>query len=221
VKEAARRETFDGPTSTVGQVLAFPDRGIASDDATLVQMLREGNTRAPRAAWQRLAPMVHRMLRRAFGPARDTDDLVQDVFLLLFQRVSTLREPQALRAFVIGITAHTIRRELRRMRLTRWLTFGDTPLTEHSGVDYDSREAVRRLYAILDRLGPDDRTAFTLRFLEGVDVMEVAAALGMSLTTTKRRLAHARDRVVFHARRDATLVGYLAAMGARGAEADA
>jgi RNA polymerase sigma-70 factor (ECF subfamily) len=216
VKEAVRRETFDGPTSTVGQVLAFPDRGIASDDATLVHMLREGDPRAPRAAWQRLAPMVHRMLRRAFGPSREIDDLAQDVFLLLFQRVSTLREPQALRAFVIGITAHTIRRELRRMRLARWLTFGDTPPTEDRDVDYDSREAVRNLYAILDRLGPDERTVFTLRFLEGLEVVEVAAALGMSLTTTKRRLAHARDRVVFHARRDVTLVGYLESMGAEG-----
>ncbi len=160
--------------------------------------------------------MVHRMLRRAFGPSHDVDDLLQDVFVLLFRRVATLREPRALRAFVITLTAHTVRRELRRMRLTRWLTFGETPVIADHGADLDSRQAVRRLYGILDRLGPDDRTAFTLRFFEGLEVVEVAEAVGVSLATAKRRLAHARDRVAYHARRDAALVDYLAALGGEG-----
>ena len=197
-----------------GQVLAFPDRGIAGDDAALVQLLLDGDPRAPRAAWQRLAPMVHRMLRRAFGPSHEVDDLLQEVFLLLFDRVTTLREPRALRAFVITVTAHTIRRELRRMRLARWLTFGEPPVTADRGADLDSREAVRRLYLILDRLGPDERTAFSLRFFEGLDAVDVAKAVGVSLATIKRRLAHARDRVVYHASRDAALVDYLAVLGA-------
>jgi RNA polymerase sigma-70 factor (ECF subfamily) len=197
-------------------VLAFPDRGITVDDPALVQMLLDGDPRAPRAAWQRLAPMVHRMLRRAFGPSHDVADLVQEVFLLLFARVATLREPQALRAFVITLTAHAIRRELRRMRLARWLTFGQAPDPADRGADFASREAVRRLYAVLDRLGPDDRTAFTLRYFEGLEVAEVAEAVGVSLATVKRRLARVHARVVFHAQRDAALAGYLATLGGGG-----
>jgi RNA polymerase sigma-70 factor (ECF subfamily) len=216
VNEAIRRAATGGATAAGGQVLAFPDRGIAGDDAAVVHLLLAGDLRAPRAAWQRLAPMVHRMLRRALGPSHEVDDLLQDVFVLLFDRVSTLREPRALRAFVITLTAHTIRRELRRMRLARWLTFGETPVTADRGADLDSREAVRRLYGILDRLGPDDRTAFTLRFFEGLEVVEVAEVLGVSLATVKRRLAHARDRVAYHARRDAALVDYLAVLGGEG-----
>jgi RNA polymerase sigma-70 factor (ECF subfamily) len=73
----------------------------------------------------------------------------------------------------------------------------------------EARQAVSRLYAILDRLGSEDRIAFVLRFIEGMELTEVAAALGLSLATTKRRLAHARARVDHHIARDPGLAAYL------------
>ena len=193
------------------RVLFFPDSAIAdSSDVALVAMLVEGDVRAPRIVWQRFAPMVHRMLRRAFGPECEIDDMAQEVFLVLFRRAHTLREPQALRAFVISITAHVIRYELRRKAATRWLSFGEPAAAKAKDADLDAREAVKRLYRILDRLNSRDRTAFALRFFEGLEVAEVSRALDVSLATTKRRLAHAWQRVVTHAQRDDALITYLA-----------
>lgn len=197
-----------------GQVLIFPDVAQAeTDDVSLVAMLVEGDGRAPRIVWQRFAPMVHRMLRRAFGPEYDIDDLAQEVFLILFRRAHTLREPQALRAFVIAITAHTVRYELRRKAAARWLRFGETAVAKAVDVNLDAREAIGRLYGILDHLSSTDRTAFVMRFIEGLEVAAVSQALGVSLATTKRRLAHAWQRVVVHAKRDTALVEYLAGLG--------
>jgi RNA polymerase sigma-70 factor (ECF subfamily) len=214
VKEAVGRDAREmPPPERGGRVIAFPDRVLGEpDDVAIVALLAGGDPRAPRVVWQRFAPMVHRMLKRAFGPGYEIDDLVQEVFLVLFDRVSTLREPKALRAFVISITAHTIRRELRRKTAARWLRLGDGPAPRARDADLDSREALARLYDILERLGSDDRTAFTLRFLEGLELVEVAQAMGVSLATTKRRLTHAWTRVVTHAQRDAALVGYLAGL---------
>lgn len=194
----------------IGQVLIFPDVSLVDlDDASIARILLEGDDRAPRVAWQRFAPMVHRMLKRAFGPEHDIDDLVQEVFLTLFKRVHTLREPQALKAFVISITAHVIRYELRRRTALRWLRFGDAPDASAADANLDSREAVVRLYRILDRQGSDDRTVFALRYLEGLELVEVSQALGVSLATTKRRVARAWRRVVASARRDDALVEYM------------
>jgi RNA polymerase sigma-70 factor (ECF subfamily) len=200
-----------------GRVLFFPDTALAdSSDVSLVAMLVEGDARAPRIVWQRFAPMVHRMLRRAFGPECEIDDMAQEVFLVLFRRAHTLREPQALRAFVISITAHVIRYELRRKAATRWLSFGEPSVAKAKDADLDAREAVKRLYRILDRLSSRDRTAFALRFFEGLEVAEVSRALDVSLATTKRRLAHAWQRVVVHAQRDDALITYLAGLSKGG-----
>lgn len=218
MKDATREEhrSSDPPpaSGTGGTVLMFPDVGLVdTDDVSLVAMLVEGDARAPRIVWQRFAPMVHRMLRRAFGPQYDIDDLAQEVFLVLFRRAQTLREPQALRAFVISITAHTIRYELRRKAATRWLHFGDSAVAKAQDVNLDAREAVSRLYRILDHLSSNDRTAFVLRFIEGLEVVAVSQALGVSLATTKRRLAHAWQRVLVYAKRDTALVDYLVGLG--------
>jgi RNA polymerase sigma-70 factor, ECF subfamily len=195
-------------------VLVFPDVALAeTDDVSLVAMMLEGDARAPRIVWHRFAPMVHRMLRRAFGPEHEIDDMAQEIFLILFRRWRTLREPQALRAFVIAITAHTIRYELRRKAATRWLRFGEPAIAHAADADLDAREALRRLYAILDRLGSHDRTAFVLRFMEGLEIADVAQALSVSLATTQRRLTHAWRRVVTHAQRDYALMAYLAGLG--------
>jgi RNA polymerase sigma-70 factor (ECF subfamily) len=201
-------------TQGEGRVLLFPDIPLGeADDASIARILIEGDRSAPRVAWHRFAPMVHRMLKRAFGPEHEIDDLVQDVFLTLFARVHTLREPQALRAFLIAITAHTIRYELRRKAALRWLRFGEPADAKAVDADLDSREAVVRLYRILDRLGSDDRTAFVLRFMEGLELTEVSHALGVSLATAKRRLARAWRRVVIGAQRDGALVEYLDVLG--------
>jgi RNA polymerase sigma-70 factor (ECF subfamily) len=207
----ADREAIEPPMARGGRVFRFPDRDLSeADDEGIVRILREGDVRAPRIVWQRFAPMVHRVLRRTFGPKHDVDDLVQEVFLVLFDRVATLREPKALPAFILSITAHTIRRELRRKAAARWLPFLDAPNAREA--NFDSREALTRLYLILDRLRSGDRTAFVLRHFEGLELVDVAEAMGVSLATTKRHLTRAWARIVFHGQRDAALVDYIAAL---------
>jgi RNA polymerase sigma-70 factor (ECF subfamily) len=215
VKDVAgeRKVPDESAPESGGRVLLFPDPSVSTtDDAALVTMLVEGDVRAPRLVWQRFAPMVHRMLRRAFGPEYEIADLVQEVFLVLFRRVRTLREPQALSAFVIAITAHTIRYELRRKAAVAWLRFGEPAVAKATEADLDARQAVKRLYRILDHLSVDDRTAFVLRFIEGLEIAAVSQALGVSPATTKRRVAHAWRRVLIHAQRDGALVEYLAGL---------
>ena len=60
----------------------------------------------------------------------------------------------------------------------------------------------------LDRVNTTDRTAFVLRFMEGLELAEVATALGLSLATTKRRLARVWARVILLVERDPVLVEY-------------
>jgi RNA polymerase sigma-70 factor (ECF subfamily) len=210
VNNVAKGPRNAGQADRSVQVLIFPEVSTPEiDDVTMVAMLVDGDVCAPRFVWQKFAPMVQRMLRRAFGPDYEIDDLTQEVFLVLFKRAHTLREAQALRAFVIAITAHTIRYELRRKTARRWLRFGEPMVAKAVDADLDAREALKRLYLILDRLSSHDRTAFVLRFMEGLEVAQVARALGTSLATTKRRLSHAWSRVVTHAQRDDALIEYL------------
>jgi RNA polymerase sigma-70 factor (ECF subfamily) len=58
----------------------------------------------------------------------------------------------------------------------------------------DAYSELRTIQQLLSRLGVEEQLVFSLRWLEGMQVEEVAVACALSLSTTKRRLATAQRR---------------------------
>jgi RNA polymerase sigma-70 factor (ECF subfamily) len=100
------------------------------------------------------------------------------------------------RSWLVGVTAHTARRCIRRRRRNRWLVFFATDeLPESSSaLGEDAYSELRTIDWLLGRLGAEERLVFSLRWLEGMQVEEVARACDLSLSTTKRRLGAAERR---------------------------
>jgi len=180
-------------------------------EAFLSALIR-GAPWAAEEAWNRYAPMVHDLLRRGLGPGADLDDHVQEVFLRLFRKAATLRDAMALRSFVFSIGARVMRWQLRRRMVRRWVGLsptGELPDVAQPPVDVDAREALRRLYALLEKLGPADRTIFVLRQSEELTLPEIASAVEMSLSTVKRRLERVSARMARLVRSDPLLSAYV------------
>jgi len=186
-------------------------RGEAPDDTTLALGAARGDPGAAGMVWDRYAALVRGVLRRSLGH-RDVDDHVQEVFLRFHRRAAELRDPSALRCFLIGIAMRVAGSELRRRRVRR--LFLMTPPEEMRErvtppLDAGAREALLRLYGILDRLDADSQLLFTMRYVERLELTDLAAVFGVSLATIKRRLSRVSERVFTMARRDESLVGYL------------
>ncbi len=175
---------------------------VGADDVTLALALKAGDSRAPRVAWLRFGPLVYRSLRRTFGPGYDVEDVQQDIFLAFFRKISGLREPGALKGFLMAITARTIKYQLRRLRASRIIHFwestqniADIDDRRVEAPDHKTTQTLAVFYSVLDTLSARDRTLFGLRFLDGMDLGDVAAALGISVSTVKRHLARIWKRV--------------------------
>jgi RNA polymerase sigma-70 factor (ECF subfamily) len=180
-----------------------------ADDAALVRALVARQPAAAAAAWDRFAPLVRGLLWQSLGAFSDVDDLAQDVFLHFFRRIPDLRDPNAVSSFVVGITIRVARGELRRRRLRRWLRLSDDGSLPDVPTDGADVEALARLDAILGRVDDEARLAFVLRHVQGLELTEVAEALGCSLATAKRRIAKANQRIAVHARGDRSLEPFL------------
>jgi RNA polymerase sigma-70 factor (ECF subfamily) len=157
--------------------------------------------------------MVHGVLRRGLGPTADLDDATQEVFLRLFRRVGTLQDATALRSFVLSIAVRVMKWQLRRRLIRRWVRLsrtGELPEVAEPPLDDVGREALRRVYAILDLLRPVDRTIFVLRQSEKLSLPEIAQAVELSLSTVKRRLGRVCPRLI---ERDPLLSTYLSKGG--------
>jgi RNA polymerase sigma-70 factor, ECF subfamily len=164
-------------------------RGRSPSDAELVRALRDDDPGAPAVLWARYSPSVGRVLARALGPCLEIEDLTQEVFLRVFRRLPVLRDPSALRAFVLAVAMNVLKWELRRRwvgRKVRLSGTGTLPDIETTSADAEARQALRRCYRIFDSLPTKERLAFVLRYMEGMTIDEVAAALTVSVSTAKR-----------------------------------
>jgi len=163
------------------------------DDAELVRLALARDPKAAVAIWDRHSNAVRGLLRRTLGNA-DVDDDTQEVFLRLFPLLPRLREPAALRSFIIGVAIRVAKKRLYRRRVTRWLTLtpvGELPEVVSEPANPEATEVMRRFYRILDDMNAESRVAFVLRHVEGMGLAETAQALQVSPATAKRRLARA------------------------------
>lgn len=212
------------PAPRLASVHPLPQAGRrVADEAALVRAAIEGQEAAIGLLWNRYSRLVRGLLRRSLGPQHDVEDHVQDVFLRFFAQLQRLRDPAAVRSYLVGITVRVARSELRRRRIRRWLFLtedGELPDAPAMPSDEAAREALARLYRILDGMDDEGRLAFVLRHIEGLELTEVAAALGISLATTKRRLARVTARVFAVVERDPILADYVVQPPGRGGADD-
>jgi RNA polymerase sigma-70 factor, ECF subfamily len=180
------------------------------DDAALVEGLLDRRPAAAAELFDRFDPVVRRMLIRMLGGSRDLDDLVQDTFLTVIRQCPTLRDPTALRSFVVSIAIRTARAELRKRKVWRWVGL-DAELEPPTTPAHDTvvAEGIRRVYEVLEQLDVTSRLAFLLRRVEGYELTEAAEACGCSLATIKRKLARAEERFEKLAKCDPVLQAFV------------
>lgn len=148
----------------------------SASDADLARALMEGNLVAHQVAWQRFMPLVRGMVRRVFGRGTDADDVIQEIFLCLFQRVHTLREPVALRAFVMAIASRTLHHQRRDRRSHFHVALESSEQAAEAlvlSVDASTKHAFINFTELVRRLRKRERVAFILRYVEGMDAAEV------------------------------------------------
>jgi RNA polymerase sigma-70 factor, ECF subfamily len=186
----------------------------ASTDEELVLAACAGDLRATTIIWRRYSAQVRAKMHHWIGP-QDIDDHVQEVFSRLFAQLPRVRQPSALRGFLIGITLRVSFTELRRRRRCRLRLSATGELPEPRevyGLFGDSgpdREALWRFEAILGALSPSSRRVFVLRYVDKLELVDVASAMGISLATVKRHLARAAGHVAAMVDREPALADYV------------
>jgi RNA polymerase sigma-70 factor (ECF subfamily) len=181
-----------------------------ASDAEITRAALGGDAVAARAIWKRYGALVRSKLRSFIG-SDEIEDHVQEVFLRFFERLPQLREHCALRNFLLGIAVRVAATELRRRRTRRLHLTIDGELPEANATitpDHDAKEALVHFEELLASLGAQQRRVFELRYVDELDLADIAEALGLSLATVKRHLARVSARVLVRVERDEALAGY-------------
>jgi RNA polymerase sigma-70 factor (ECF subfamily) len=173
-------------------------------DAALVRRARAGETQAAADLYRRHVAYVLGMSVRMIGTRADGEDVTQEAFAIALERLDSLADPAAFRAWAAQIAVNLIRKRIRRHQLARLLGMDrGTPdatlealATSHGNAE--ARAELALLDVALGRLPANQRVAWMLRHVEGEELETVARLTGCSLATVKRRIARAASGLAAH-----------------------
>jgi len=163
-----------------------PTRAADAVETDLVCAARAGDQEAFGLLYERFGPMVHGVLL-ARVPYAEVDDLVQDVFLVAYQRLPTLRAPAAFGSWLAAIARHRAVDFHRRPSLE--------PMPESIAAEPSrSPEALAVLTAI-QSLPSAYRETLVLRLVEGMTGDEIARRTGLTPASVRVNLHRGMKRL--------------------------
>jgi len=177
---------------------------VASDDLDLVHASKNGDVSAFEQLVARYDRKLFRIAHRVTHNREDSQDVVQEAFLKVFQRLHQFREESQFSTWVIRITVNQALMKLRKQHTIREVSLneeypGDADTLPLEVADwapnpeelYRSSE-LRDILTGLRELRPILRVVFVLRDLEGLTTAQTAEVLGLSQVAVKARLWRAR-----------------------------
>jgi len=178
--------------------------------AAVTDMDQAAITRASMTAsdvpYLRLRQRIERIVRGSLGSDSECPDVAQDVFLEIVRSSTKLDDLTSLDAWASTVALYTVRREIRRRRRRRWVLCDVEESTElRYEPDTDATEVANRVNSALRKLPCEEREILIQRTLNGCSMNELASDLGCSLSTARRRLNQARERLLCIVRRDPAL----------------
>ena len=179
---------------------------MVANDVQLIHRILSGDDEAFGVLIQKYRKGVHALVWRKIGDFHYAEEITQDVFLQVYKKLSTLKNPSQFAGWLYVIVDRLCINWLQRHKpAAQSLDATSTKeIEEFSYACYVSeqreREALERRYAVvkklLEKLPESERTVVTLYYLGEMTTKEIGKFLGVSVNTIKSRLRRARKRLL-------------------------
>ena len=178
---------------------------MKNDDVELIQGILAGDENAFESLIQKYQRQVHAHVLRKIGDFQIAEDITQETFLRIYQKLDTLNHPTQFSKWLYAIVDHLCIAWFRKNRLqTRSLqeihiseteaeAYSRYVATEHAKTTADAQRALVK--ELLTKLKESDRTVITLHYFEDMTSAEIGEFLGVSENTIKSRIRRARQHL--------------------------
>jgi RNA polymerase sigma-70 factor (ECF subfamily) len=163
----------------------------AAEPTSDVARAAAGDARAFEALYRTHLPRVHSLVRRMTA-GRDADELTQDVFVRVWQKLGTFRGDSSFSTWLHRLAVNVVIERFRTDQARRARLHDGEDIFEVLAAPAVTRDIGMDFEAALERLPDGAREIFVLHDVEGYKHHEIAAMLEISAGTSKAQLHRAR-----------------------------
>lgn len=159
----------------------------------------EGDDTAFAHLVERYQKPVFNLCYRMLGNAGDAEDAAQESFLRAYRSLERYDQKRPFATWLLSIASHYCIDQLRKRRFTSfsiddedhaWLEPPDPGPNPEMSVSIGEKQA--QVQALLEDLGPKDRSAVIMRYWYNYSYEEIGEALSLTVSAVKSRLHRAR-----------------------------
>ncbi len=184
---------------------AEPFAGEAAAETPVTPLVLKAKA-GERWAFERLMRMfqgeIFRMVYHRIRSPWDAEDVTQEVFLLAYKNLASLKEPDRFRCWIFRIAVNRARDYNRRKKFLALFEplsdhekereLPDRDSNDHQPMDAIDREIFwREVGGYLEKLSRMEREVFTSRFVDHLNIREISEVLGKGESAVKTHLYRA------------------------------
>ena len=170
----------------------------------LIVQLQQGDESAFKKLIDEYEDMVYNTALSIVQHAEDADDITQEVFIQVYQSVSSFKGESKLSTWIYRIAISRALDHEKKMKRKKRFAFirsfiGDHEEEkihpaefDHPGVLMEKKERAGELFAALKKIPDNQRIAFTLHKLEGQSYQEIAEIMNTTLYAVESLMARAK-----------------------------
>lgn len=151
--------------------------------------------------------LVYNLALQYTQNAQDAEEITQDVFLIVHEKLNTFRQESAIATWIYRITINKSLDYIKaKKRKKRFSVFGQSSVEEeinnpslanfnHPGVALEDKEALEGLFALINALPDNQKTALILLKIEGFNQKETAEIMQLSAKAVESLLQRAKGNL--------------------------
>jgi len=175
-------------------------RPVVPNDEQLLLLIKDGDRIAFDEIFNRFADPIHAYIRLRLHGAEEADDVLQEVFIRLWNHRQAINIHSSFRNYLYTIVQHCICDHQRAAKRKRYTLTGELPERAEATPQPDEQYQYKQVYKIwrgaMNTLPGQMRRIYSMRNEDQLSVKEIASELKLSEQTVKNQLHTAGQRIV-------------------------
>jgi RNA polymerase sigma-70 factor (ECF subfamily) len=177
------------------------------NERELIALLKKKDREAFKTMVETWQDMVYNTALGLLQNAEDAEDTAQEVFMQVYESVSSFKEESKFSTWIYRITVSKALDHIRKKKRKKRFAFMqalygkndglviDPPDFLHPGVTLENKENAAVLFRAVEKLPPSQKTAFVLNKVESLSYLEIGEIMELSDSAVDALLQRAKKNL--------------------------